>query len=255
MTLGPLAGALGPLGLARGHRVTSYRELVLADGAVGYWRLGEASGDLVDSGSGGYDATATGSVTRAVTGALVGDADGAFETAGGYAEATGLEVALLGSAASIECWLRAGAIDGVALAYPIGIGGPGGIVLAVRAGGVYTDADNASQSLMLYKPGSGFASSVASTMRESVDRDAWRHVVWTYDAAASPRTAIYKDGVALAMLNDQAAGALDAQSTIRIGQRTDGFGAWRGALDELALYPTALPAGTVLAHYLAGIGG
>lgn len=60
----------------------SYHAAVLADNPIAYWRLGETSGDAIDS-VGGVHAVYTGTPTQGAPGLLVGDADKAVTFASG----------------------------------------------------------------------------------------------------------------------------------------------------------------------------
>src|SRR5687768_4606477 len=63
--------------------VGGYRDAVMADAPVGYWRLGETTGTFADSSGNGRSGTAAGSVgamTRGAAGLPAGDSDGALHT-------------------------------------------------------------------------------------------------------------------------------------------------------------------------------
>lgn len=71
---------VGLLVLGDGTRTAvapTYRDAVLADAPVGYWRLGETSGPAADESSSAVAGTYQGGVVRGVAGALSGDPDAA----------------------------------------------------------------------------------------------------------------------------------------------------------------------------------
>ena len=98
-------------------------------------------------------------------------------------------------------------------------------------------------------PGGTGAVNIASSTNAITDQS-WHHVVATKNGA---ETRIYVDGV------DRTAAATNSTLTsnataLNIGRATTGS-AYSGAdIDEVAVYPTALSAARVLAHYQAGRG-
>ena len=73
----------------------------------------------------------------------------------------------------------------------------------------------------------------------------WHHVVATYNGS---RVRIYLDGV----LKQEIAQTLQMRGNnlpLNIGRANNGSYFFNGWLDEVAVYPTALPAQTILAHY------
>lgn len=96
--------------------IASYWERVLGMGPLGYWRLGEAGGGLVDQVT-GLQASVEGDVTRGVVGALGCDPDGAIAL-GGVSSLVRLgRVVLPGDGASFGlcCWMRTRAVNGSAV--------------------------------------------------------------------------------------------------------------------------------------------
>lgn len=69
---------------------STYAKQVIADGALDYWRLGEAGGAAVYDWAGYNDLTGGAGLTRGATGAVIGDGDAATTFSG---DATGVAVA------------------------------------------------------------------------------------------------------------------------------------------------------------------
>src|SRR5438128_1288693 len=78
-------GPSGPISTADGwiDNRASYVSMILADGPVGYWRLGEASGNVADSSGQGISLTAAGSITYGVSSAISPDPNTAVSTVQG----------------------------------------------------------------------------------------------------------------------------------------------------------------------------
>lgn len=79
---------------------------------------------------------------------------------------------------------------------------------------------------------------------------AWHHYVWSYTAASPLTTALYRDGAVVALAARPAANiAIPASATLaRWGGSPTGT---PGGLDEVAVYPVALSAARVAAHFAA----
>lgn len=216
----------------------TYREEVLADAPVGYWRLGEASGTVAkDSSGNGRDGTYVGGVTLGAAGA-VGDGNTAarFDGITGYVD-LGDVAALKPAQVTVEVWYRSTDTDGMLVACPPT---PYGYDIWVTVG----------SGLPRFEFDGALAAVTSITGPTSVSDGLWHHIVGTYDGAFAR---LYVDGV---QVNSQAynGGALEyAVGAVRINDRV-GDVAYRvdGPIDEVAIYPTALSAARIAAHYAAG---
>jgi hypothetical protein len=217
---------------------SAYRDAVVADNPFLYWRLGEASGPFADSSSAGTNAgSASGSgMTRNVANLVAANSDGALTFTDGTTNVTTTAaVAGLPSAAvSTEVWFRAAgfanSIDLVNHAY--GAAGAHGWAMWVTAGGVL--------NFGLWQSG-GTQQIVSST---ALSTNTTYHVVGTYDGNI---TRLYVNGAQVAT---KTVGALTLNTTAGVftGRADTTAGV---TFDELALYPSALSATRVQAHFTA----
>lgn len=207
-----------------------YRDLVLDDNPVSYWRFGEGAGataiDSVGSNPGAYVA----SPTLGVAGAITGDPDTAVTLNGTTQYVTvadSASVDLGDGPFSIELWLKQGGTQRTMLSK-----GAGAYELAVVTN--------------LYLSASG-GSAIAHSA-QAVDDSAWHHCVVTKNGAA---TRIYVDGKDQTVANGTAT-LINTATTLFIGGNgTTDF--MSGSLDEVAIYNVVLTPLQVQAHYQAGI--
>lgn len=217
-------------------RFTPYADMVLGDGPVGYWRLGEASGTtaIAEVGpSGTYDPGAV----LGRSGALVNDANTAVNASGGVAATFGDVLDVQVGSFSAEAWVRSPDVttmgqrvlvkdDGAGGSWALSVGDPGeGRVRFFIRGSTGTILDTA-------------AVLTAAT---------WHHIVGTYDAATGTRR-IYVDGAEVAA-NDAGPGGFPATAaTLSVG----GNATTARDIDEPAVYDRALTAAEVADHYAHG---
>lgn len=212
-----------------------YADKVIADGAVAYWRLDEASGNAL-SQVGNFPGTVTGGVTRGQPGALA-DGNTAMAFDGTTGKIVTAATVTLATPFAVECWLRPTAVADHALwgTEPTGTGesflsntyvsGPSSII------GVHVGAND-----------------VYATVPR-LDDGRWHHAVFSFPGGTS--AAIYIDGVvALNNANALVAPLAVTQRRLDIGSSfTFGDRFWNGGLDEVAIYPTALTLQQIAAHY------
>lgn len=223
----------------------SYLSTVLADSPAGYWKLDDAAGTTaVDSSGNGHDGTYENTPTLGVTPLIT---TGNAVTFNGSTQ----DVAIPGNAAfnplgaiSLEAWIKTGtAAVAVILAEQTGSGGGDKFLLRLEA--------THTIGLTLWDNGDNAHAYAGAVV---VNNNARHHVVGTYDGATMR---VYIDGAA-----DGAGLAIgmtleSATATFQIGVRKNNIGTrsngFAGTIDEVAIYPTALSAARVLAHYNAGI--
>lgn len=207
----------------------SYSAAVLADAPAGYWRMGEKSGTTMsDATKNGNDGTYTGSVSLGQPGALGGDPSTSVAFDGHTAGATvPSSPSLKAQRITIELWIKKISESGY------------GIYVAKD----YFELLNNSYSGRLEfrltaSPDPVLVSSTALAL------NTWYYVVATYDGS-----------VASLYINGQLDGTHPGVATpapidggVSIGRRFDGFFN-NAVLQEVAVYPTALSADRIAAHW------
>lgn len=217
--------------------ISGYNNAVLADSPAAYYRMGESSGQPQDSSGNAQHTTAVGGTpTYSQTGAISGDADTAILLDGSTEYFTTPDSATLDLLATftIEAWVKRSATGTIDTIVSKGANG-------------YQLRINASDKLELLKE--NVASLAVST--PTIDTN-WHHVAATKTSGAAP--VLYIDGVAVALDSSATTDTADTALVLSIGRRTTlGDEYFIGTLDEVALYPTALSAARILAHYNAAI--
>lgn len=234
-----LSGSTTGLEITSVGASNSYSSSVLADAALGYWRLGDAiSGTAFDASGHGNTGTYLNGVTLGLTGALTNDADPAagFDGADDYvsvADAPSLRPAQL----TLEAWARPDA--------PL----PGYATILMKSStnswtdgyGLYYDNTPGNISFFVNHWS-------ANVVKGTLPAGQWSHVVGIYDGAM---LRLFINGV-------QVASRAFSQS-INHSLQPLGIGSgqgnypWRGSLDEVAVYGTALSPERIKAHYDARI--
>lgn len=224
-----------------------YRDTVLADSPVSYWRLGEPSGVFVDS-AGDNDLTAVGTVTRSVESG-VPDPDDAISLPGGNghyaADTTPTGLPTGGSARTIEAWVRLSTKQDYNCIAEYGTFGSG------TSFGVFVTTVN--DSSLVYLATGNNDINWTPTAGQFVD-GRWHHVVVVLHD--STHASAYLDGVSSW---DEGNGqrTINAVNTaidtwgIRVGANVWGD-SFDGALDEVAIYGYALTQTQIERHYRVG---
>ncbi|HEX3359325.1 MAG TPA: LamG-like jellyroll fold domain-containing protein, partial [Tepidisphaeraceae bacterium] len=232
-----------------------YAGAVLADGPVSYWRLGESSGTVAHDYYGGNDGNYF-SATLGQPGYSAIDSDTAVSFSGGLnsyvGNITGSGVLFSGKTNfTIELWANgpSGQSDESTL---IAKGSGSSGTLATEQFSI----DIAGGNYRFFTRGGGntFYEADATTGPNNT----WQHIVGVYDDAASTMH-IYVNGVDQGQGGTRAAGVRSFLNPISIGSKHLGNdpnydGAFAGAVDEVAIYPYALSAPQVQAHYSAAYG-
>jgi hypothetical protein len=212
-----------------------YADEVNADSPVGYWRLGEASGDALDSSGNGYDLTFSGGVTREQSPALVGDSDLAtlFDGSTGYAElASGFSFAGK-TAVTIEAWIKSD--DGTWPTHGLAVSSNAGHYISVNNGKIFTSL---------------FISSTQRTLTGvAAPTTGWHHVAVTW--ASGDNIRLYLDGALVKTSGVTYAGTLTTATGIAVGHVHGGAFYFDGTIDEAAIYDTQLSTVRILAHWQA----
>jgi hypothetical protein len=220
--------------------VLTYRDAVLADAPVGYWRLGDPAGQVAHDETGQTDGSYLGACELGAAGAIAGDADGAVRFDGATCQidladrfgfpgtaAYSVEVwAALASTGSFQHFFmneRRNATD------PID-----GYALLESPSGVYFERVNSMAN--------------RSAGQVEVTPGVFAHVVGVYDGA---QVALYIDGAQVDTRMDGVAMASFAGAPL-IGASSAGIGYATGVLDEIAVYDHALPADRIALHHELG---
>jgi hypothetical protein len=209
----------------------TYADSVTALSPVQYFQLDESSGTTVDDESATHaDGTYDGRVAFGLQGPLIGQDSsaigldaGAFDV-GAHLPAPNVTP---GSSFSVETWV-----------YPI----------YDRSYMAVWGSDSARR-LLLGQNGlllSQFSGNFSS--KHALSASGWHHVVFVYDASAKEEL-YYIDG---SLDNTAAASSLTFSAPYYLGEYdTSGNYKWHGRLAQHAVYPFALSASQVLAHYHA----
>jgi PKD repeat protein len=226
-----------------------YFQQVLNDGASNYWRLGEPSGTTGTDASSTNDLIEGTGVGHGAAGAVTGDLDQA-STFNGASTATAGTTSTVAApdTFSLEAFVKTTTTQGGKI---IGFGN-------ARTGSStsydrHIYMDNAGHIIFGVYPGAARTVASSGTYRDGQ----WHHIVGTLSSAG---LALYVDGARV---------GFDASVTTaqvytgywRVGG--DSLSTWPSAplrnnitasIDDVAVYPTALTAAQVLAHYKASTG-
>jgi RHS repeat-associated protein len=214
--------------------MSTYASTVLGDAPAVYYRLGDGTVAAADSSSNLRDGTYGGTYTQTQSGALLNDPDRSFHSAGGsvseWLPGAGLPAG--NAPRTVEAWVNT-TTDGVIVGYG---GGSCSTYFLLR----YVSGQVGVQE------GCGANQNFAAAY--PIENRTWHYVAATYDGST---LTVYLDGQSVGTA------ALGAQSTsaanFALGAEGDngccGFG--NAYLDEVAVYPTALSAAKILAHFNA----
>lgn len=231
----------------------SYRDTVLSDGPVAYWRLGETAGSVAyDSSGNGHDALFSGPVLGQ-PGAIVGDPDpSAFFGSYGVVQRSDsiplmprldpwtveawVKVPATGTLMEIVSWYPGGYLWGHNSAYLLGIN---------------------QQGLPFYQVQDLNANGSAVTGPTPITDSAWHHVVGVLDRQGGS-VRLYVDGNEVASAPFAVLGLIaDSGIALNIGRQYRYWTAasqFEGMMDEVALYRSVLSAERVRLHYDTGRG-
>ncbi len=211
----------------------TYRDAVMADAPRAYWRFGEASGtsaadQTVFANTGAYQGSpALGQagivpVAQSTAMALDGSNDVVRVPASASLNPT--------AALSLETWIRPAAL-------------PASSATLVRKDLQYLLRIN-SGGAVIFRLWHGGATSEVASPAGTVSTGTWSHVVATFDGTSM---AIYVNGTVRATL--AVASGVDAGTAVLTLGSSSSADWFRGRMDEVAVYGTALPGPRVLAHY------
>ncbi|AEE47156.1 PKD domain-containing protein [Cellulomonas fimi] len=229
--------------------VSAYAQTVMADGASHLWRLGESSGTTALDTAGTDDGSTGTALTRGTPGAIAGDSSSATTFAGttnSRVVAPQREQNL--NELSVEAWIRTTSNQG---GWVVGFGNSTSLTGTSTSRDRQLYVDSAGRVQFGASPGQN------RTVRSpgAVNDGQWHHVVGTMGATGM---ALYVDGALVASRADNPSGR-NFTGFWRIGG--DSLSGWpntpasnnfNGAIDEVAVYPFPLSAGTIAAHHTLG---
>jgi hypothetical protein len=225
-----------------------YGDAVRADAPTSYWRLGEPSGSVGYDWSGGSDLTLDASATRGTQGALAEQ-----NTATTFAGSAGVPATTAAAqngpkTFSVEAWFKTTTTSGGKI---IGFGNS-------------STGNSTSYDRHVYMTNDGrivfgvYPGTVRTvTSGPGLNDDKWHHVVGTLSGAGQE---LFIDGERVGQRTDTTTAQVYS-GVWRVGG--DSLGGWpnqpasakfAGAIDEVAVYPTALALTRVQAHFTAAGG-
>lgn len=222
-----------------------YRQGVLADAPVGYWRLGEPAGtSTAPDESGGAHAGSYVGATAQAPGLLKGDSDAAaaFDGINDYVTIPDAVALRPTAQVTVEAWISAASINPANWNF-----------IASKNGAYQLRVDPAVEGGRL-----SFFVSIGGSLEPRVSAmvpvpGRTYHVVGTYDGATMK---LYVDGALAA--SQARAGAFDSSAgfpTTLGAANATGSMPFGGTIDDVAVYDTALSAARIQAHYTAGTSG
>jgi hypothetical protein len=223
----------------------AYRDRVIADGATNYWRLGEPSGTTAGDGIGGVNGSISAGVTLAQPGAI-GDGDPAM----GFNGTTSFVVvpnhpawAYGTGPMSVECWFKTtmttyGQLIDTKVA---GTNVAGfGVAIGSLLGRLEFRIANGTAQISAITPG-------------AYHDGAWHHCVGTLTRGVPDVLRVYIDGAFSKAASPPADGwNITSSQGLDVGKyngSVDPAAMFVGGLDEVALYPRALTALEIAAHF------
>lgn len=213
----------------------SYRPTVMADQPAAYWRLGETTGSTAADATGNYPGTIVGGVTLGSGGALWNDPDLSFKFDGvtGYIQAS--PVSSLVGLLTLEGW-----VNHMGAAWSTSYEMVASIYLAATYLSVFNGVIFLSVQI------GGIQRTLAGG---SVPAVGWHHLSGTWDGTY---LRVYLDG-SLSATSAALSGSTSASSgNALIGTYDKATFFFKGLLDEIAIFPSALSSTRIQAHYLAG---
>lgn len=228
----------------------SYVSSILSHTPVGYWRFSESSGTVAADSSGlGNNGTYVGAVDHSSNGPALSFPNSAI----GLTGADGIYVSTPPVAAgtggvTIECWARWSDNSGTRryiVDNKSGTTNNAGFSIAIMNGGITTKIANGATTLTVVSTGTAY------------NDNSWRHIVLVFtrnwDGSAADRARVFVNGIDDTSGTGAASASewnITSTAAVEIGRfQGSSGGAFVGAIDEVAIYLTALTPTQILAHY------
>jgi hypothetical protein len=225
---------------------TSYRDIILADNPIMYWRLGETSGTIAyDESANHRDATYINNPMLGFPGAIANDTNTSVGFNGRNQGAGWIPTSSYSGAFTVEAWVKEKQIRPVETFFD------------TRTKTAEFSFDFKFDTLAGKEIHFDVGNGIQWLSTSSVPFDFKRNV-WYYVAAVVTTTGAtyYVDGSAIGSVSYSGIPLLfDATHTVQIGTNTR-YDSERfdGAIDEVAVYDYALTADQIAAHYATGTG-
>jgi hypothetical protein len=229
---------------------TYYHEVVLDDGPVGYWRLGESSGTTAaDSSSAGRIGTYNGTYTQGVAGAIAYPTDTALGLAGaatGWVSIPDDAELSPADAITLEAWVYLTALPASGLtSRPIQKANA--YQLSINSAGTATFQVTLCADAVTQCTSGGTTRSISSS--SPIATGAYYHVVGTY-SASSARLSLYVNGASAATtVTTWNTYIRDSTTIVILGDNNLSSTSLNGRIDEAAIYASELTSSQVAAHY------
>lgn len=229
----------------------TYRDIILADGPLAYWRLGDTQGPTIVDEVGQHPGTATvKGLTYGVPGVLAGNTAMSFDGSSGNIGVPGGWDFAGNSPYSFELWAMLGAPTND---YPRIISKEenndprqGYLLLA----GVTPDGGSPFFGTERWRDNQNI---LATFYHGPVSGTEWTYVVARFDGALGE---IFVNGaLAQTDANGSDAGIIATVKSFTIGGASNQGSHFTGSLDEVAVYGKALSDAVIASHYSAGIAG
>jgi head-tail adaptor len=214
---------------APGPPLVPYPDQVVADGARAYWRLGDLGGTVAVDAVGFAHGTISGGVTLTQPGAVMNNA--AMALNGTTGKIVTMATVALPPVCSIEAWIKPAVAKAL---HPI-VSRAGNSPFLCLQDTVVTVYDNEN--------------GLAGLGGVEIVIGAWSHVVCVFTGTT---LTTYINGIPSAPQAALRTVSTDAALNLGWGSANGTF--WNGLLDEVAIYPVALTATQVAAHYAASTG-
>jgi hypothetical protein len=220
-----------------------YRALVMSDGPVGYWRLGDTGASAKDE-TGAHPGTVIGTISHG-PGAIAGDPDDALVGNGsGWIDIAQIYPFTGNAPYSIEAWVApqpSSTLTGVLSRNVATPGNP-----PTDGYSLYIDVPSLTPTMGRWK-----ANAEQAAAGPGLPTGIFSYVVGTYDGAT---LRVYVDGVLKASAAAGQAIIAPAADLSIASTRNGTYAYFIGALDEVALYDKALAPDRIAAHHAAGLG-
>ncbi len=224
----------------------SYRDVILADNPIMYWRLGEASGTIAYDETGNHrDATYIHHPSLGLHGAIANDRNTSVGFNGFNQYVGWIPTSSCSGAFTVEAWVKEKRVHPVETFFDT----------RTKTAEFSFDfkLDTLAGKEIHFDVGDG--TQWLSTSGVPFD---FRRKVWYYVAAVVTRTGAtyYVDGSAIGSVTYRGIPLLfDATHKVQIGTNTRYDSEWfDGAIDEVAVYDYALTVDQIAAHYATGTG-
>ena len=224
-----------------GQKYYAYKDLVLSDRPMGYWRLGDNTTTATDLSAFEADGTYNGGYTQSQTGTINGDSSKATLFNGSTSYVTASPAYGVAGTFTVEAWVKPAAF--------------GGTVLGTLGGGHGFQLSLSTSNLIRAEIGDGSAwMTQTADATTAMSTGTWYHVV----CVVTPTDYwIYKNGTLVGSGSYASSAPLlvDASHPITMGEDGTGAHFLNGTVQDVAIYKFALSDQQIANHYNTGASG